>query len=83
MNTMKCFHNNIVKGDSPPVYRLLTVSEKYFRTGSNTKKDREAPQTFQHILSSIFVDLFYQWLIIYIDDPVIWSNTDHGALSGK
>ena len=56
MNTMKCFHNNIAKGDSPPIYRLLyrkSTSEQ-----AAIPKDREAPQTFQHILNSIFVDFF-------------------------
>ena len=40
-----------------------------------------APQTFQRILNSVFADFLYQWLIIYIDDVVVWANTDHEALS--
>ena len=40
-----------------------------------------APQTFEHILNSVFADFLYQWLIIYIDDVIVWANTDHEALS--
>ena len=40
-----------------------------------------ALQTFQHILNSVFADFLYQWLIIYIDDVIVWANTDHEALS--
>ena len=40
-----------------------------------------ARQTFQHILNSVFADFLYQWLIIYIDDVIVWANTDHEALS--
>ena len=42
---------------------------------------RTAPQTFQCILNSVFADFLYQWLIIYIDDVIVWANTDHEALS--
>ena len=42
---------------------------------------RTAPQTFQHILNSVFADFLYQWLIIYTDDVIVWANTDHEALS--
>ena len=40
-----------------------------------------APQTFQCILNSVFADFLYQWLIIYIDDVIVWADTDHEALS--
>ena len=40
-----------------------------------------ALQTFQRILNSVFADFLYQWLIIYIDDVIVWGNTDHEALS--
>ena len=40
-----------------------------------------APQTFQRILNSVFADFLYQWLIIYIDDVIVWANTDLEALS--
>ena len=40
-----------------------------------------ASQTFQCILNSVFADFLYQWLIIYIDDVIVWANTDHEALS--
>ena len=33
-----------------------------------------APQTFQRILNTVYSDFLYQWLVIYIDDIVIWSN---------
>ena len=39
------------------------------------------PQTFQRILNSVFADFLYQWLIIYIDDVIVWANTDLEALS--
>ena len=42
---------------------------------------KTAPQTFQRILNSIFADFLYQWLIIYIDDVMVWANTDLEALS--
>ena len=42
---------------------------------------KTAPQTFQRIPKSVFADFLYQWLIIYIDDVIIWANTDHEALS--
>ena len=29
----------------------------------------------------MFADFLYQWLIIYIDDVIVWANTDHQALS--
>ena len=40
-----------------------------------------ALQTFQHILNSVFADFLFQWLIIYIDDVIVWANTDHEVLS--
>ena len=40
-----------------------------------------APQTFQNILNSVFADFLYQWLTIYIDDVIVWANTDLEALS--
>ena len=42
---------------------------------------KTAPQTFQGILNSVFADFLYQWLIIYIDDVIVWANTDLEALS--
>ena len=42
---------------------------------------KTAPQTFQRILNSVFADFLYQWLIIYIDDVIVWANTDLEALS--
>ena len=42
---------------------------------------KTTPQTFQCILNSVFADFLYQWLIIYIDDVIVWANTNHQALS--
>ena len=42
---------------------------------------KTAPQTFQRILNSVFANFLYQWLIIYIDDVIVWANTDLEALS--
>ena len=42
---------------------------------------KTALQTFQCILNSVLADFFYQWLIIYIDDVIVWGNTVHQALS--
>ena len=39
-----------------------------------------APQTFQQILNTVFSEYLYQWLIIYIDDCVIWSSNPIEAL---
>ena len=42
---------------------------------------KTASQTFQRILNSVFADFLYQLLIIYIDDVIVWANTDLEALS--
>ena len=42
---------------------------------------KTAPHTFQHVLNSVFSDYLYQWLIIYIDDCIIWSSNQSEALS--
>ena len=42
---------------------------------------KPTPQTFQRILNSVFADFLYQWLIIYINDVIVWANTDFDALS--
>ena len=41
---------------------------------------KTAPQTFQRILNTVFADFLYQWLIIYIDDCITWSNSYEEAL---
>ena len=41
---------------------------------------KTAPQTFQRILNSIFSDFLYNWLIIYIDDLIVWSDNEMAAL---
>ena len=41
---------------------------------------KTAPQTFQRILNTVYSDFLYQWLIIYIDDIVIWSSEPAEAL---
>ena len=41
---------------------------------------KTAPQTFQRILNTVYSDFLYQWLIIYIDDIVIWSSEPTKAL---
>ena len=41
---------------------------------------KAAPQTFQRILNTIFAEHFYKWLIIYIDDCIIWSSNPEEAL---
>ena len=42
---------------------------------------KTTPQTSQRILNSVFANFLYQWLIIYIDDVIVWPNTDLQALS--
>ena len=42
---------------------------------------KTAPHTFQRILNSVFSDFLYQWLIIYIDDCIVWSSDQNEALS--
>ena len=41
---------------------------------------KAAPQTFQRILNSIFSDFLYNWLIIYTDDLILWSDNESAAL---
>ena len=41
---------------------------------------KTAPQRFQRILKSIFSDFLYNWLIIYIDDLIEWSDNEMAAL---
>ena len=41
---------------------------------------KTAPQMFQRILNTVFSEYLYQWLIIYIDDCVIWSSNPIEAL---
>ena len=41
---------------------------------------KTALQTFQRILNSIFYDFLYNWLIIYIDDLIVWSDNEMAAL---
>ena len=41
---------------------------------------KTANQTFQRILNTVFSQFLYQWLIIYIDDCVIWSSSQQEAL---
>ena len=41
---------------------------------------KTAPQTFQRILNSIFSDMLYNWLIIYIDVLIVWSDNETEAL---
>ena len=41
---------------------------------------KTAPQTFQRILNSIFSNSLYNWLIIYIDGLIVWSDNEMAAL---
>ena len=41
---------------------------------------KTTPQTFQQILNTIFAEHDYKWLIIYIDDCIIWSSNPEEAL---
>ena len=41
---------------------------------------KTAPHTFQQILDTVFSDYLYQWLIIYIDDCIVWSSDPSEAL---
>ena len=41
---------------------------------------KTATQTFQRILNTVFSQFLYQWLIIYIDDRVIWSSSQQEVL---
>ena len=42
---------------------------------------KTAPRTFQRILNTVFSDYLYQWLIIYIDECITWSDSFAAALS--
>ena len=41
---------------------------------------KTAPQTFQRILNSIFSDMLFNWLIIYFDDLIVWSDNETEGL---
>ena len=41
---------------------------------------KTAPKTFQRILNTVFCELIYKWLVIYIDDCLIWVDTQQEAL---
>ena len=41
---------------------------------------KTASSTFQHILNTIFSDFLYNFLVIYVDDVISWSNSQDEAL---
>ena len=41
---------------------------------------KTALQTFQKILNDIFSDMLYNWVIIYNDDLIVWSDNETKAL---
>ena len=41
---------------------------------------KTAPKTFQRILNTVFCEFLYKWLVIYIDDCLIWADTQQKAL---
>ena len=41
---------------------------------------KTALKTFQRILNTVFCEFLYKWLVIYIDDCLIWADTQQEAL---
>ena len=41
---------------------------------------KTAPKTFQRILNTVVCEFLYKWLVIYIDDCLIWADTQQEAL---
>ena len=41
---------------------------------------KTAPKTFQRILNTVFYEFLYKWLVVYIDDCLIWADTQQEAL---
>ena len=41
---------------------------------------KTAPNTFQRILNTVFADYLHQWLTVYVDDIIMWSQTHRDAL---
>ena len=42
---------------------------------------KNAPNTFQRILNTVFADYLHKWLVVYVDDKIQWSMTDEEALA--
>ena len=41
---------------------------------------KTGPKTFQRILTTVFCEFLFKWLVIYIDDCLIWTDTQKEAL---
>ena len=41
---------------------------------------KTAPNTFQRILNTVFADYLHQWLTVYVDDIIMWSDTQRNAI---
>ena len=41
---------------------------------------KTAPNTFQRILNTVFADYLNKWLVVYVDDIILWTMTDEEAL---
>ena len=41
---------------------------------------KTAPNTFQRILNTVFADYLHQWLTVYVDDIIMWAQTQREAL---
>ena len=49
---------------------------KFFRLSFGLKT---APKIFQRNLNTVFCEFLYKWLVIYIDDCLIWEDTQQEA----
>ncbi|MBW0563828.1 hypothetical protein O181_103543 [Austropuccinia psidii MF-1] len=75
MEALKCFHQNFVTPHARKLWRIIAPCGiyEYFRMPFGIKN---APSHYQRMMYTIFPhELSEGWLIIYIDDIIIFSET--------
>ncbi|MBW0478134.1 hypothetical protein O181_017849 [Austropuccinia psidii MF-1] len=75
MDALKGFHQNVLMPKANKLLRIITHSGiyEYLRILFSIKN---APTYYQRMLNTIFpTELSEVWLIIYIDDIIIWSDS--------
>ncbi|MBW0537977.1 hypothetical protein O181_077692 [Austropuccinia psidii MF-1] len=81
MDSLKGFHQNVLKDKSKKLLRIIVHCEifEYLRMPFGIKN---APSHYQRMMNTIFPEEFSEgWLIIYIDDIIIFSETWNSHLS--
>ncbi|MBW0465335.1 hypothetical protein O181_005050 [Austropuccinia psidii MF-1] len=78
MDCMKCFHQNGVKPNSMKLLRIIfhVVIYEYISMPFGIKN---TPAHFQSMMDTIFHEILEFWMVVYIDDNLIYSETweDH------